>query len=150
MFDKKSILITDSTRPFGKEYVETVIKSYRPARLIIFSRDEIGQEFDAPWMCYFIRDVRSKDHLKKVMSDMHNVTHAAVLEQIPVAEYNHIDCIKTNIHGAENDTVGKCPTCFAVVRYGNVAGSCGSDVPPSQKKIAKDTTPRLFRLPALI
>ena len=107
MFDNKSILITGGTGSFGKKYVETLLRKYKPARLIIFSRDELKQyemeqQFNDPCMRYFIGDVRDKDRLIQAMSGVDFVIHAAALKQVPAAEYNPMECIKTNIHGAEN------------------------------------------------
>lgn len=107
MFNNASILITGGTGSFGKKYVQTLLKRYKPERLIIYSRDELkqyemAQEFDAPCMRYFIGDVRDKDRLKQAMRDVDFVIHAAALKQVPAAEYNPMECIKTNIHGAEN------------------------------------------------
>lgn len=107
MFDNKSILITGGTGSFGKQYVKTLLANYQPKRLIIFSRDELKQyemelEFNADCMRYFIGDVRDKDRLMQAMQDVDYVIHAAALKQVPAAEYNPMECIKTNIHGAEN------------------------------------------------
>jgi len=107
MFDNKSILITGGTGSFGKQYVKTLLANYQPKRLIIFSRDELKQyemqlEFNADCMRYFIGDVRDKDRLMQAMQDVDFVIHAAALKQVPAAEYNPMECIKTNIHGAEN------------------------------------------------
>ena len=188
MFNNTSILITGGTGSFGKKYVETLLKRYKPSRLVIYSRDELKQyemqqEFDAPCMRYFIGDVRDKDRLTQAMRDVDYVIHAAALKQVPAAEYNPMECIKTNIHGAENvisaaiannvkkvialstdkaaapinlygatklasdklfvaanNNVGKGPTRFSVVRYGNVVGSRGSVVPLFQKKVAEGAT----------
>lgn len=107
MFDDKSILITGGTGSFGKKYVETLLKSCRPKRLIIYSRDELKQfemqqEFHQSCMRYFIGDVRDRDRLMQAMNGVDYVIHAAALKQVPAAEYNPMECIKTNIHGAEN------------------------------------------------
>ncbi|KZM40990.1 UDP-N-acetylglucosamine 4,6-dehydratase [Marinomonas sp. SBI22] len=107
MFDNKSILITGGTGSFGKQYVKTLLTNYQPKRLIIFSRDELKQyemqlEFNTDCMRYFIGDVRDKDRLMQAMQDVDFVIHAAALKQVPAAEYNPMECIKTNIHGAEN------------------------------------------------
>ncbi|EAQ66399.1 polysaccharide biosynthesis protein [Marinomonas sp. MED121] len=107
MFDNKSILITGGTGSFGKQYVKTLLANYQPKRLIIFSRDELKQyemqlEYNADCMRYFIGDVRDKDRLMQAMQDVDFVIHAAALKQVPAAEYNPMECIKTNIHGAEN------------------------------------------------
>ncbi|REG84839.1 UDP-N-acetylglucosamine 4,6-dehydratase (inverting) [Marinomonas pollencensis] len=107
MFNNKSILITGGTGSFGHQYVKTLLALYQPKRLIIYSRDELKQYemqqvFDAPCMRYFIGDVRDKDRLTQAMRDVDYVIHAAALKQVPAAEYNPMECIKTNIHGAEN------------------------------------------------
>lgn len=107
MFDKSSILITGGTGSFGRAFVRQVLEKYNPARLIVFSRDELkqyemGQEFDAPAMRYFIGDVRDYDRVQQAMRGVDYVVHAAALKQVPAAEYNPFECIKTNIHGAES------------------------------------------------
>lgn len=107
MFNNKSILITGGTGSFGKQYVKTILEKYQPRRLIIFSRDELKQyemqhDFHAPCMRYFIGDVRDKERLVQAMRGVDYVIHAAALKQVPAAEYNPMECIKTNIHGAEN------------------------------------------------
>jgi UDP-N-acetylglucosamine 4,6-dehydratase len=107
MFDNKSILITGGTGSFGKKYVKTILERYKPARLVIYSRDELKQfemeqEYHAPCMRYFIGDVRDKERLVQAMRGIDFVIHAAALKQVPAAEYNPTECIKTNIHGAEN------------------------------------------------
>ena len=107
MFNNKSILITGGTGSFGRQYVKTLLANYQPKRLIIYSRDELKQyemqqDFDAACMRYFIGDVRDKDRLTQAMRDVDFVIHAAALKQVPAAEYNPMECIKTNIHGAEN------------------------------------------------
>ena len=107
MFDNKSILITGGTGSFGKKYVRTLLSRYRPSRIVVFSRDELkqyemSQEFDAPQMRYFLGDVRDRERLTQAMRGIDCVIHAAALKQVPAAEYNPTECIKTNIHGAEN------------------------------------------------
>jgi UDP-N-acetylglucosamine 4,6-dehydratase len=110
MFDGKSILITGGTGSFGKRYVRTLLGRCQPRRLIVYSRDELkqfemAQQFPvAQYGCmrYFIGDVRDKDRLIQAMRDVDFVIHAAALKQVPAAEYNPMECIKTNIHGAEN------------------------------------------------
>ena len=107
MFNGKSILITGGTGSFGKKYVETIFAQYKPSRVIVFSRDELkqyemAQVFNAPAMCYFIGDVRDAERLKQAMRGVDFVIHAAALKQVPAAEYNPMECIRTNIHGAEN------------------------------------------------
>jgi UDP-N-acetylglucosamine 4,6-dehydratase len=107
MFDDKTILITGGTGSFGRQYVKTLLATYRPRKLIIYSRDELKQfEMEQVWhddcMRYFIGDVRDRDRLVQAMKGVDYVIHAAALKQIPAAEYNPMECIKTNIHGAEN------------------------------------------------
>ena len=107
MFNNKSILITGGTGSFGKHYVKTLLERYQPKRLVIYSRDELKQfemeqEFNQECMRYFIGDVRDKERLVQAMNGIDYVIHAAALKQIPAAEYNPMECIKTNIHGAEN------------------------------------------------
>ncbi len=107
MFNNKSILITGGTGSFGKQYVQTMLERYRPKKLIIYSRDELKQfemeqRFSDPCMRYFIGDVRDRDRLMTAMSGVDYVIHAAALKQVPAAEYNPMECIKTNIYGAEN------------------------------------------------
>lgn len=107
MFDDKSILITGGTGSFGKQYVKTLLERYRPKKIIIYSRDELKQfemeqDFHQECMRYFIGDVRDRDRLIQAMNGVDYVIHAAALKQVPAAEYNPMECIKTNIHGAEN------------------------------------------------
>lgn len=107
MFDNSSILITGGTGSFGKKYTDTILKVYKPKKLIIFSRDELkqyemSQDYNANCMRYFIGDVRDGERLVQAMKDVDYVIHAAALKQVPAAEYNPMECIKTNIHGAEN------------------------------------------------
>jgi len=107
MFDDKVILITGGTGSFGKQYTQTLLSRYKPRKLIIYSRDELKQfemqqKFNDSCMRYFIGDVRDKERLRLAMRDVDFVIHAAALKQVPAAEYNPTECIKTNIHGAEN------------------------------------------------
>lgn len=106
----KSILITGGTGSFGMKCVEEILKKYNPRRLIIFSRDELKQfemanvfsPNDYPCLRYFIGDVRDKNRLYRALQDVDVAIHAAALKQIPAAEYNPFEAIKTNIMGAEN------------------------------------------------
>lgn len=107
MLNNKSILITGGTGSFGKRFVKTILERYRPKKVIVYSRDELkqyemAQVFDAPQMRYFIGDVRDQARLKQAMDGVDFVIHAAALKHVPVAEYNPMECIKTNIYGAEN------------------------------------------------
>lgn len=107
MFDKKNILITGGTGSFGRKFTQLLLQKYKPNKIIIFSRDELkqyemAQEFTDKCMRYFIGDVRDKDRLKKAFRDVDYVIHAAALKHVPIAEYNPMECIKTNINGAQN------------------------------------------------
>jgi UDP-N-acetylglucosamine 4,6-dehydratase/5-epimerase len=107
MFDDKSILITGGTGSFGRQFVRMVLQRYKPRRLVVYSRDELKQfemesEFNAECMRYFIGDVRDRDRMVQAMNGIDYVVHAAALKQVPAAEYNPMECIKTNVHGAEN------------------------------------------------
>src|SRR3954463_3523780 len=106
----KSVLVTGGTGSFGKHFLKTVVERYRPRRLIIFSRDELkqfemAQSFPPeqyPFLRFFIGDVRDRDRLEMALRDVDYVIHAAALKQVPTAEYNPFECIRTNVFGAEN------------------------------------------------
>ena len=110
MFNNKSILITGGSGSFGHQYVRTILEDYEPKKLIVYSRDELKQyEMSQLFpttqygcMRYFIGDVRDRERLNRAMRGVDYVIHAAALKQVPAAEYNPIECIKTNVHGAEN------------------------------------------------
>ncbi|WP_164468943.1 UDP-N-acetylglucosamine 4,6-dehydratase (inverting) [Aliarcobacter cryaerophilus] len=107
MFNGKNILITGGTGSFGKKYTEILLKKYKPNKVIIFSRDELkqyemAQEFNEKCMRYFIGDVRDNQRLKQATKDVDFIIHAAALKHVPIAEYNPMECIKTNIDGAQN------------------------------------------------
>lgn len=107
MFNDKSILVTGGTGSFGRRFIATVLERYKPRRLIVFSRDELkqyemAQHFTDPCMRFFLGDVRDGQRLIQAMRDVDYVVHAAALKQVPAAEYNPMECIKTNIHGAQN------------------------------------------------
>lgn len=199
MFNGKSIFISGGTGSFGRNFIRRLLEQYQPKRVVVFSRDELKQyemqqTFNAPCMRYFIGDVRDADRLRQAMRGIDYVVHAAALKQVPAAEYNPTECIRTNVNGAENiiaaaidngvkkvvalstdkaaspinlygatkllsdklfvaanNIGGEEQTRFAVVRYGNVAGSRGSIVPFFNKLIsggAKElpiTDPRMTR-----
>ncbi len=175
MFNDKSILITGGTGSFGKQCIKTMLQRYQPRRIVVYSRDELkqfemAQDFNAPCMRYFIGDVRDGERLKQAMQGIDYVIHAAALKQVPAAEYNPMECIKTNIQGAQNviaacfatdvqkvialstdkaanqlfvaanNTTGSQKIRFSVVRYGNVVGSRGSVVPFFNKLLADGAT----------
>ena len=110
MFNNKSILITGGTGSFGKNFTKFLLKKYKPKKIIIYSRDEMkqyemSQVFSLKkFKClrYFIGDVRDLERLQIAFRDVDFVIHAAALKQVPAAEYNPIECIKTNVMGAQN------------------------------------------------
>lgn len=107
MFNGKNILITGGTGSFGKKFTKIILENYKPNKLIIYSRDELkqyemAQIYNQKCMRYFIGDVRDKERLIKAMKDVDYVIHAAALKHVPIAEYNPMECIKTNIMGAQN------------------------------------------------
>lgn len=107
MFNGKSILITGGTGSFGKQFIRILLEKYTPTRVIVFSRDELkqyemAQEFTHKAMRFFIGDVRDKDRLITAMVDVDYVVHAAALKHVPAAEYNPMECIKTNVLGGQN------------------------------------------------
>lgn len=107
MFDQKTVLITGGTGSFGHQCVKTILQRYKPKRLIVFSRDELKQYemqqiYNQSEMRYFIGDVRDQERLNQAMRGVDFVIHAAALKQVPAAEYNPMEFIKTNINGAEN------------------------------------------------
>lgn len=111
MFDNKSILVTGGTGSFGKAFVHTVLHRFpNVRRLVIYSRDELKQYEMAqelsperhPCLRYFIGDIRDEARLRRALEDVEIVVHAAALKQVPAAEYNPFECIKTNVLGAQN------------------------------------------------
>ena len=103
-------MITGGTGSFGNKFIDIFSKKYSPKKIIIFSRDEYKQDlmqkkYDPikyPYLRFLIGDVRDYERLKIAMRDVDYVVHAAALKQVPAAEYNPMEFIKTNIHGAEN------------------------------------------------
>lgn len=107
MFDNSSILITGGTGSFGRKFIATLLSRYHPRRVIVYSRDELKQyemqqEFPQEQLRFFIGDVRDGERLKQATRDVDFIVHAAALKQVPAAEYNPGECIKTNVGGAEN------------------------------------------------
>ncbi len=111
MLNEKSILITGGTGSFGKKFTEIILKRYSDVkRLVIYSRDEFKQfemsqlypEDKFPQVRFFIGDVRDGARFKRACEDIDVIIHAAALKQVPTAEYNPDECIKTNIGGAQN------------------------------------------------
>jgi UDP-N-acetylglucosamine 4,6-dehydratase len=110
MLNDKSILITGGTGSFGKACVKTILERYTPKRLIVFSRDELKQYEMmqvyplSKYSCirFFLGDIRDRDRLRRAFRDIDYVIHAAALKQVPQAEYNPFEAIKTNVLGAQN------------------------------------------------
>lgn len=108
MFSGKSLLVTGGTGSFGRSFIRRVLANDNPRKVIVLSRDELKQfemmqEFgNDDRMRYFLGDVRDAERLKMAFRGVDFVVHAAALKQVPAAEYNPMECIKTNIHGAEN------------------------------------------------
>jgi UDP-N-acetylglucosamine 4,6-dehydratase (inverting) len=109
--DGKSILITGGTGSFGKKFVEMTLAMYlQVKRLVVYSRDELKQyemnqifpRSTYPQLRYFIGDVRDKDRLIRALEGIDTIVHAAALKQVPAAEYNPFEAVKTNILGAQN------------------------------------------------
>jgi len=109
--NNKSILITGGTGSFGKAFVKTIIEKWPGIRrLVIYSRDEQKQYHmaldypvhDYPFIRFFIGDVRDFDRLKRALKGIDYVIHAAAMKHVPIAEYNPMECVKTNILGAES------------------------------------------------
>ena len=111
-FKNKSILITGGTGSFGSKFLSYLIKlkSNKPKKVIVFSRDELKQfdlmksfpEKKYPAVRYFLGDIRDKQRLKMAFEDVDYVIHAAALKQVPTAEYNPIEFVKTNVIGSQN------------------------------------------------
>lgn len=111
MLNDKSILITGGTGSFGKKFIKTILERYHPKKIIVYSRDELKQfemqnsrEFQ-PFdeiMRYFIGDVRDLERLKRAIENVDIVIHSAALKQVPAAEYNPFEAVKTNVIGGQN------------------------------------------------
>lgn len=107
MFTGKNILITGGTGSFGHMATRMLLERYKPNKIIIYSRDELkqyemSQKYSQSCMRYFIGDVRDEKRLQKALNGVDLVIHAAALKHVPIAEYNPMECIKTNINGAQN------------------------------------------------
>ena len=107
-WSEKTVLVTGGTGSFGKKFVKVMLAEYHPAKLIIYSRDELKQHemraagFDHPSLRYFIGDVRDLPRLRRAMQGVDVVVHAAALKQVPACEYNPMEAVKTNILGTSN------------------------------------------------
>jgi UDP-N-acetylglucosamine 4,6-dehydratase len=107
-WNEKVVLVTGGTGSFGKKFIEVMVREYQPAKLIVFSRDELKQHemrtsgFEHPSLRYFIGDVRDLQRLRRAMHGVDIVIHAAALKQVPACEYNPMEAIKTNILGSGN------------------------------------------------
>lgn len=107
-WNKEVVLVTGGTGSFGKKFISILLEEYQPAKVIVFSRDELKQHemrasgFDQPNLRYFIGDVRDYQRLLRAMNGVDIVIHAAALKQVPACEYNPMEAIKTNILGSSN------------------------------------------------
>ena len=121
--NNKTILITGGTGSFGQHFIRTVIKRYQPKKLIVYSRDELKQyemNKEFPYipggiMRYFLGDVRDLPRLKTAMVGVDIVIHVAALKQVPAAEYNPFEFIKTNVLGSQNVIDAAISSCVKVV-----------------------------------
>ena len=107
LINDKNILITGGTGSFGKKFVSTILEKYNPKKIVIYSRDELkqyemAQAFSDKCMRFFIGDVRDSKRLEIALNGIDICIHAAALKHVPLAEYNPMECIKTNIDGASN------------------------------------------------
>ncbi|MCB1547774.1 MAG: UDP-N-acetylglucosamine 4,6-dehydratase (inverting) [Hyphomicrobiaceae bacterium] len=107
MIDGSTILVTGGSGSFGTRFVELVLKHYNPRKVIIYSRDEykqfvLAQRLSDPRLRFFIGDVRDLPRLRMAMREVDIVVHAAAMKHVPIAEYNPMECVKTNVLGAEN------------------------------------------------
>ena len=147
--NNKNILLTGGTGSFGHLFVEKVVKKFKPKRLVIFSRDEVKQSLMAqkfpqekyPFIRFFIGDVRDLDRIRFAMEGIDHVVHAAALKQINIAEYNPMECIKTNVGGAEN--VAKAALFANVSKVIALSTDKASD-PVSLYGASKLTSDKLF------
>ena len=107
-WNDKVVLITGGTGSFGKRFVKLMLEEYHPAKIIVFSRDELKQHemrangYDDPTLRYFIGDIRDQERMRRAFHGVDIVVHAAALKQVPACEYNPMEAIKTNILGSSN------------------------------------------------
>lgn len=107
MFNNKSILITGGTGSFGRAFTRMILDDYAPKKIVIFSRDEqkhfdMNNDFQDSRLRYLVGDVRDYERLKMAMHGIDYVVHAAAMKHVHIAEYNPMECIKTNVDGANN------------------------------------------------
>ena len=107
MFNNKSVLITGGTGTFGKEFVKKILKNYNAKKIVVYSRDEakhheLSFKFESKKMRFFVGDVRDKERLNLALRGIDFVIHAAAMKQVPLSEYNPMECINTNIIGSQN------------------------------------------------
>jgi len=104
----KVVLVTGGTGSFGKKFIKVLLEEQKPAKVIVFSRDELKQHemrvsgYDSPNIRYFIGDVRDRERMFRALHGVDIVVHAAALKQVPACEYNPMEAIKTNILGSSN------------------------------------------------
>ena len=107
-WNNKVVLVTGGTGSFGKKLIKILVEEYHPAKIIVFSRDELKQHemrvsgYNHPSIRYFIGDVRDRERLSRAFYGVNIVVHAAALKQVPACEYNPMEAIKTNILGSSN------------------------------------------------
>jgi UDP-N-acetylglucosamine 4,6-dehydratase/5-epimerase len=106
-FSDSSILVTGGTGSFGQRFVRRILELHNPRRVVVYSRDELkqyemAQTLQAPQLRYFIGDVRDRERLERALHGIDTIVHASAMKQVVAAEYNPIECIKTNVLGAEN------------------------------------------------
>lgn len=107
-WSKKVVLVTGGTGSFGKKFIKIMLEEYHPAKIIVFSRDELKQHemringYNDPSLRYFIGDIRDRDRLPRAFAGVDIVVHAAALKQVPACEYNPMEAVKTNILGSQN------------------------------------------------
>src|SRR5262245_4535839 len=106
-FSNSSVLVTGGTGSFGQRFVRRILERHKPRRVVVYSRDELkqyemAQMLQGPQLRYFIGDVRDRERLERALHGIDTIVHASAMKQVVAAEYNPIECIKTNVLGAEN------------------------------------------------